>query len=378
MAHFSTRLIRTFAIASFGFLFLLSVPATMYAAPMVTTDTPTFVDGSGATLNGIINPVGEPTVGWFQYSIENNFTNFSPKVYVVYIGSDTTSHTISHRINNLSPGTTYYYRVGAEQETSIPVYGGVQTFTTLSPNPGPPEGTPPPFVETLPESDVGSTFATLHGRVDPGGFQTIVWFQYALDSAFQTGSNAIYIEDIGAGTEPVEFSATADDLLPNTTYYYRAGALHTENDHTVSFYSESFTTLAEGQVPVSGGDQPSGQPTQPNIQGPIVEDTGAIVECVENCGYRELISLVQRIIDFLIFTIAMPLGAIIFMWAGFKYMTSGGDPGKLKEAKGMFFAVFVGLAIALAAWLVVNTLLNVLLNQEALQGGANLLEDVNR
>lgn len=377
MAYFSTRLIRTLSITLFGLFLLMSAPGALHAAPMVTTDTPTDIQYNSAILHGIINPVGDPTVGWFQYSVENNFTNFSPKVYVTYMGSDATSHTINYQLNNLSGGTTYYYRVGAEQETSTPVYGGVLSFTTLTPNPPPPEGIPAPFVETLPEADVTSTSATLRGRVDPGGYQTVVWFQYALDNAFQSGSNAIYIEDVGAGTVPVEFSATADDLQPNTTYYYRAGALHTENDLTVSFYTENFTTLAEGQVPIDGGDQPN-EPSQPNIQGPIVEDTGAIVECVENCGYRELISLVQRIIDFLIFTIAMPLGAIIFMWAGFKYLTSGGDTGKLKEAKGMFFAVFVGLAIALAAWLIVNTLLNVLLNQEALQGGANLLEDVNR
>ena len=47
---------------------------------------------------------------------------------------------------------------------------------------------------------------------------------------------------------------------------------------------------------------------------------------------------------------------IALLFGGFLYLTSAGDPGKLKEAKDRIFSAFIGLAILLGSWLILNTI----------------------
>lgn len=47
---------------------------------------------------------------------------------------------------------------------------------------------------------------------------------------------------------------------------------------------------------------------------------------------------------------------IALLFGGFLYLTSAGDPGKLREAKDRIISAFVGLAILLGSWLILNTL----------------------
>lgn len=102
---------------------------------------------------------------------------------------------------------------------------------------------------------------------------------------------------------------------------------------------------AEGDT---SGIPPGGGPPEPQ-QG-LVPCDGV----QDACTFVDFIELVDTIIDFLIYTIAVPLAAILFVWAGFLYTTAGGDPGKVKKATGIFKNVVGGLIIALAAWLGVN------------------------
>lgn len=76
----------------------------------------------------------------------------------------------------------------------------------------------------------------------------------------------------------------------------------------------------------------------------------------EDCNFQYIITLVHNLMNFLLFTIAVPLAAISFAWAGWLYMSAVGDEGKVKQAHDIFKYVVIGLCIALAAWLVVNAL----------------------
>ena len=51
-------------------------------------------------------------------------------------------------------------------------------------------------------------------------------------------------------------------------------------------------------------------------------------------------------------------GAII--WAGFLYLTSGGDPKKNEEAKGCFTSSVIGFAIIFLSWWIIRILETVL------------------
>jgi hypothetical protein len=78
----------------------------------------------------------------------------------------------------------------------------------------------------------------------------------------------------------------------------------------------------------------------------------------EQCAFEDLIKQVQVVIDFLIFKIAAPLAAVMFAYAGFLYVTNGGNESRIKEAHEIFWNVFIGLIVALAAWMVVSFILN--------------------
>lgn len=85
-----------------------------------------------------------------------------------------------------------------------------------------------------------------------------------------------------------------------------------------------------------------------------------LVPCDGSCGFGDLLTLIGNVINFLLFRIAMPIAAIMFAYAGFLLLFSGGNPGARSKAKDIFVNVAFGLAIAMAAWLIITTILSLL------------------
>lgn len=75
------------------------------------------------------------------------------------------------------------------------------------------------------------------------------------------------------------------------------------------------------------------------------------------CTFEDVVLLVDNVIDFLIFTLAIPIATLIMMYAGWILITKGASPDAIKKAKGMLWNSLIGLAIALAAWLIVEFVL---------------------
>lgn len=94
---------------------------------------------------------------------------------------------------------------------------------------------------------------------------------------------------------------------------------------------------AEGLVPCGNQDNPS---------------------AATDCDFNDFITLVQNVMNFLLFVVAIPIAAISFAWAGWLYMSAGGNETNVKKAHDIFFSVVVGLALALAAWLIIYSLVN--------------------
>lgn len=80
------------------------------------------------------------------------------------------------------------------------------------------------------------------------------------------------------------------------------------------------------------------------------------------CTFDDLIKLAQNVINFLIFDIAAPIAAVMFAYAGFLWVTNGGNESQITQAKGIFWGVFWGFVIALAAWLTINMIVNFFLD----------------
>ncbi|MEI6660333.1 MAG: pilin [bacterium] len=75
------------------------------------------------------------------------------------------------------------------------------------------------------------------------------------------------------------------------------------------------------------------------------------------CDFNQLITLINNVIRFLLFVIATPLAALCIAWAGI-LMISPGSEEKATKAKHIVTNLVIGYIIALAAWLIVTTILS--------------------
>jgi len=86
----------------------------------------------------------------------------------------------------------------------------------------------------------------------------------------------------------------------------------------------------------------------------IVNDSGGFED---PCDFNMVMAIVNKVIDFLLITLATPLFALIIIYTGWLYLSAGGSQENVKKAKHIFKNAFIGYIIALAAWLIVNTIL---------------------
>ncbi|HCY17786.1 MAG: Peptidase domain protein [Candidatus Nomurabacteria bacterium GW2011_GWF2_35_12] len=100
----------------------------------------------------------------------------------------------------------------------------------------------------------------------------------------------------------------------------------------------------------------------PPTPTPIDSNTG-LVPCdgsAENpCGFDQFLTLINTIVNFILFVMVVPIAAIIFAYAGFELITSGGETSKREKAKKIFTNVAIGLIVAAAAFLIVKTVLSI-------------------
>jgi hypothetical protein len=84
--------------------------------------------------------------------------------------------------------------------------------------------------------------------------------------------------------------------------------------------------------------------------GPIVpQSTGS---------FCDFLQLVQNIINFLT-TISVPLAIGVIVYGGFRLMAAGGSEEGVKAGKSAIFAAVTGLVIVFGAWIIINTILQV-------------------
>jgi hypothetical protein len=84
-----------------------------------------------------------------------------------------------------------------------------------------------------------------------------------------------------------------------------------------------------------------------------------------DCGFNDLIILANNIVKFLVFTVAVPLAALGFMWAGAGLVLNQNKEGAWSEAKERFGNIGMGFGIILAAFLLVKMVLYAFLNTDA-------------
>ena len=100
------------------------------------------------------------------------------------------------------------------------------------------------------------------------------------------------------------------------------------------------------------------------LVAPVVslgQEDSRLVTCTEDCDWNDLMNLVNTVINFILYKMAIPIAAIMFAYAGFKMVTAGGEAAHARtEAKEIFTNTVIGLVLAVAAWLIIKTLLSIL------------------
>jgi|GEM_PF-900499 len=94
-------------------------------------------------------------------------------------------------------------------------------------------------------------------------------------------------------------------------------------------------------------------------------ETGGIVPCdgvIEQCQACHFIQLGNNLLRWIIGIMASII-ALVFVFGGLKMVMSAGDTHAVSEARGMMTNAIVGFVILLAAWLIVDTVLKVIVNK---------------
>ncbi len=71
---------------------------------------------------------------------------------------------------------------------------------------------------------------------------------------------------------------------------------------------------------------------------------GQVVEIDNPLEADSFWELMENIVNFL-FALSLPVGALMIVVAAFYFLTSGGDPEKVKKAKMLIFWTLVGIVI---------------------------------
>jgi hypothetical protein len=178
----------------------------VFLAP-VTQPADQFMPGS-ARLNGQVNPIGSPTLAWFEWGTSLAYGNTTPPLSV---GSGRIDVGFSNVLTGLVSGTDYYFRSVASNAFGLAA-GADQTFNLNIQR---------PVVTTLAADQLLPTSARLRGQANPRGWPTVVWFEWGTDTNY---GNATPPQSIGAGNFVVDFFNVLSGLVSGTEYHFRTVA----------------------------------------------------------------------------------------------------------------------------------------------------------
>lgn len=196
--------------------------------PAATTLAANGVDFSSAQVNGKVNAKGNSVGVGFEYGLS---TAYGTTVTANPVSlSSNTDVNVSASLSDLSPNTTYHFRVFTIGDN--PAYGEDLTFTTGS-------LTPIAIIQTA--SNITKVGATLNGLVNASGYNVTVEYEYGTTSAYGSTINASPFDVSGNSLQNI--GAAISSLQAGTTYKYR---IKVSGASSVVYSDEmTFTTLPE-------------------------------------------------------------------------------------------------------------------------------------
>ncbi|MGC2374394.1 MAG: hypothetical protein WA484_11025 [Solirubrobacteraceae bacterium] len=197
-------------------VFLLDVTVVFASLAPSVDDRPAFasnVSQFSATLNGTIDPHGEPTNYHFIYGLTEAYGLAVP-VPDAYVPVNEAEDPVTQVVSRLSPDRTYHFALVADSPAGMTV-GPDETLQTPA--------VPVPVVVTGGVSEATVDSVTLTGLVDPQGWETGYQFQYGPTTAYGSVWPGIPVT-LGALTSSQGVISNIQNLQPGTTYHYRLAA----------------------------------------------------------------------------------------------------------------------------------------------------------
>ncbi len=90
----------------------------------------------------------------------------------------------------------------------------------------------------------------------------------------------------------------------------------------------------------------------------FADEGSGLIPCTNECGFNDLLQLINNLIQFSIEFLVLPIFIIILIYAGWLYLTANGKPGVHAKVKNMLWHALIGLLIVLCSWLIVKVLLS--------------------
>lgn len=218
------------------------------AAAAVATGGASAVTPSSATVACSVDPNGIATSWYVEYGTS---TSYGTQTSGQSAGSGTSAVSVSAGLTGLTASRTYHYRCVAVNAVGT-ARGNDATFSTAE----------PPVVTTGSASSVGSTTATLNGRVDPRGRTTSAYLEYGTSTAYGSRTST---SNVGNGTSAVGLAKAVSGLQAGTTYHFRVVA--TSDAGTSRGADATFTT--QGAPLVTTGGASSVGATSATVSGQV-------------------------------------------------------------------------------------------------------------
>jgi hypothetical protein len=186
---------------------------------------------TSAVLRGTVNGEGTAVKYRFEWGSSEAYGHST-----ALVGAGSSEEAVAFTLEGLDAGTTYHYRIVAENENGAAVGQG-QEFTT------------PPSVEALrtgPAIELESEDATLTGSLRPNGVEAHYYFQWGTTTFYGKTSPELPGTDAGSGEKAVRAQTQLSGLSPNTTYHYRLVAINSFG--TTYGSDQQFTTIGPPRI----------------------------------------------------------------------------------------------------------------------------------
>ena len=328
--------------------------------PTAITKSATKITSNSVILNGMVNIKNNSGANAvFYYMTDADYNNPQETIYTGWAKADenpiveNTNTNVSASIAQvLEPNTVYHYVVFVEGSDGTELQRGADmTFKTL-PLPidiSEIDGVAPPVAEAVPVATITETneytgtvaWSPTNNPFVGGTKYTAVITLTPKDGYTLMGvpKNFFFVPLVSTVTNNAN-SGTVIAVFPATT------VVNPLNNPIVN-------------PTVNPTDNPTTLSTDNTQLIPCGTSTNT-APCEGKEGWNNLMKLVNNVVNFVLFKLALPIGAIMFVYAGFELLTSGGNTEKMKKAKKIFINVVIGLALAAAAWLIINTILTIL------------------